>query len=179
MDEREVAEVGEVFHLARGVAAPLVRPAEDGAPGVRLELGHLGQRPARLVKRDPDDPVALLAPERPRARLRRDSRRFLELRDQRAGPVRPVAPAVVGADDLVALDRAEREGRPAMDAQVGEGVGRSGRVPPEDERLVEERHGTRLAAEVARERDRVPAGAERGLEPDRRRRGHAADASPT
>ena len=125
MDEREMAEVGEVLHLARGVAAPLVRAAEDGAPLVRLELRHLGQRPARLLESDPDDPVALLAAEPLRARLARDPRRVLELRDQRAGAVRPVAPAVVGADDLVALDRAERERGPAVDAEVGEEIGRA------------------------------------------------------
>ena len=38
---------------------PQVRP-----PPVRLELGDVRQRPARLLERDPDDPVALLAAER-------------------------------------------------------------------------------------------------------------------
>ena len=81
--EREVAEVGEVLDLARRVARPPVRPAGDGRPGRILELGNLGQRPARLLERDPDHPVALGAGERRRARLGRHPGRVGELRDPR------------------------------------------------------------------------------------------------
>jgi hypothetical protein len=44
VDEREVAEVGEVLDLARCVARPPVRPAVDGRPGGILELRHLGHQ---------------------------------------------------------------------------------------------------------------------------------------
>jgi len=74
---------------------------------------------------------------------------------------------VVGADDLVLLDRAERERGPAVDAEVGEGAGRSGGVAPQHERLVEQARRERLALEVAPEPDRVPAPAQRRLQADR------------
>ena len=161
MDEREVAEVGEVLDLARGVALPGIRPAGHRVPVVGLELGNVGERPARILERDPDDPVALLAAKRRRARLGGNARRVGQLRDGGAGAARPVPPAVVGADDLVAFDRAERQRRPAMDAEVGEGVDQAGRVAPEDERLGQEVGRNRTVAERLRVGDGVPAGAKR------------------
>ena len=52
--EREVPEVGEVLHLAGGVGAPRERPGHDDVPRGIVELGHVGQREAWLVERDPD-----------------------------------------------------------------------------------------------------------------------------
>ena len=155
MDEREVAEVGEVLDLARGVARPPVRPAVHGHPGGILEFGNLGQRPARLLERDPDHPVALRAGERRGPGLGRHPGRVGELRDPRAGAVGAVAPAVVGAHDLVALDGAERERRAAVDAEIEECMSRAGAVAPEDERLAEQVDGEWLARrELAGVRDR-------------------------
>src|SRR5207302_7762544 len=167
MDEGEVAEVGEVLDLPRGVTAPLERAAEHRSPLLRLELGNLGERPARVVESDPHQLEALLARERGRTRLGWNAGRILELRDQRARAVGPVVPAVVGADDLVVLNGPERERRAAVDAEVGEGAGGSGGVAPEDERLVQEARRERAVLEVAREGDWVPTAAKRGLEPDR------------
>src|SRR6266511_4247545 len=133
--EREVAEVGEVLDLAGRVALPAVRAAGDGLPG--LELRDLGERPARLLERDPDEAVALLAAEGRRPGLLGDAGRVGELRDRRAGATRPVPPAVVGTDDFVPLDGAERERSPAVNAEIGERVSRSIRVAPEHERLRE------------------------------------------
>ena len=169
MHEREVAEVGEVLDLARGVARPPVRPAVDGRPGGILELGNLGQRPARLLERNPDHPVALGAGERGRARLGGHARRVGELRDPGAGSVGAVAPAVVRAHDLVALDRAERERGAAMDAEVEERVRRPGAVPPEDECLAEQVDGERLARPRARPSTR-PDASTRGAPVHGRRR---------
>ena len=162
MDEREVAEVGEVLDLAGGVARPPVRAAVDGRPRGILELGNLGERPARLLERDPDHPVALGAGERRRTRLGRYAGRVGKLRDPRAGSVGAVAPAVVRTHDLVALDGAERQRCAAMDAEVEERVRRSRAVPPEDERLAEQVDRERLARrQLAGVRDRMPAGTER------------------
>src|SRR5258708_13649681 len=44
----KVPEVGEVLDLPRRVATPAVRTSGDDGPVVILELGDLGQRPARL-----------------------------------------------------------------------------------------------------------------------------------
>src|SRR4029079_7317225 len=94
--------------------------------------------------------------------LLRDAGRVGELRDERAGAVGAVVPAVVRADDLVAVDPPQREGRPAVDAEVGDGVGRARRVAIEGERLAEEGAAHRLVLELRSEGDRVPAGAKGG-----------------
>ena len=163
MHPREVAEVGEVLELAGGVGSDHVYgPAVTTVQPSSAQLGHVRERPARLLQRDPDQAVALDAPERADPRLLRDAGRVGELRDERAGAVRPVVPAVVGADDLVAVDPAERDRSPAVDAEVGDGARRPGRVAVERERLAEEHPAEGLVVQLRRERDRVPAGAQGG-----------------
>ena len=159
MHPREVAEVGEVLELPGGVGAPRVRPGRDHRPAVVRQLGHVGERPARILERDPDEAVALDALERADPGLLRDAGRIGELRDERARAVGAVMPAVVRADDVVAVDRAERDGRPAVDAEIGDGVGRPAGVAVERERLAEEHPAQGLVLELRCECDRVPAGA--------------------
>ena len=80
---------------------------------------------------------------------------------------------MVRADDLVALDGAERERGAAMDAEIEERMRRSGAVAPEDERLAEQVDGERLAGrELGGSRDRMPAGAKRRSVTGDGRRGH-------
>ncbi len=173
VDEGEVAEVGEVLDLARSVARPRVGPAEHGRPGDVLELGHLRQRPAGLLQRNPDEAVALGAAERGCLRLGRSTRRIGELGDPGASAVRAVAPAVVGTDDLVALDGAERERGAAVDAEVEECVRNPGAVAPEDERLAEEVDGDGgTGREIVRVPNGVPAAAQGRSVAGYRRSGH-------
>ena len=160
MDERKVAEVGEVLHLPRRVAGPRIWPAGDCLPTGGLELGDVRQRPARFLERDPDDPVALLTAERRGARLGRHARGVGELRDRSARAGRPVPPAVVRAHDLVPLHRSERERGTPVDAQVGEGVRRPARVAPEDEGLVQQVGRDRPVAQLRGVRNRMPTRAQ-------------------
>ena len=159
---REVPEVGEVLHLAGGVTAPAVGARRHHRPPAVLQFGHLGQRPARLCQRDPDQAVPFLAAERADPGLGRHPRRVCELGDGRAAAVGPVAPAVVGADELVAADPAERERRAPVHAQVGVGARLPVRAAPQDQRLAEQIGVKGPAGEVVAERHRMPAFPQRG-----------------
>ena len=154
----EVTEVGEVLDLARGVALPGVRPGRDHGPVAVLQLGHLGQRPARLLQRGPDQAVAFLRAERGHPGLGRDPRRVLELRDRDAAAVGVVAPAVVGAHDLVAGHPAQRQRGAAVHAQVRHHPRAAVRAAPQHQRLAEQVGMPRLGAQRGGERDRMPAG---------------------
>ena len=135
---REVAEVGEVLHLAGRVAGPPVWARGEHRPGAVLQFGHLGQRPARLVQGHPDQPVPFLAVERRDLRLGRHPARVLELRDSDAPAVGPVPPAVVRADQLVAVDPAQRQRGTAMHAQVLAGPRLAAGAAPQHQWLAEQ-----------------------------------------
>ena len=160
MHPREVAEVGEVLDLSRGLGVPGEGPARDGLPARRLELGEVGERPPRLLGGDPDQPVALPASVGGDASAGRHPGRVLELRDRGAASVGGVAPPVVRAHDLVAGHAAEGERRAAVDAQVGKGVGRAGAVPPDDQRFAQEDGAMGGGPHLARVGNPVPAGPE-------------------
>src|SRR5271165_3039390 len=103
----KVPEIREVLDLPRRVAPPAVWTGGHDRPAVVLELGHLGQWPARLFERNPDKPVTLLRAKRRHARFRWHPERVRQLRDRDAAPIGVITPAVIGAHDLIAVDRAE------------------------------------------------------------------------
>src|SRR4029077_5280970 len=133
--EREMPEIGEVLDLPRGVRVPRERPGRDGAPGPGFELGDFGQRPARLVERDPNQAVSLEAPEAHRASLGGHLGRIAQLRDGDARTVRVVPPAMIGADDLILLYGAEGKCRTAVNAQIHEYVRSGVGISPQDQAL--------------------------------------------
>ena len=112
---------------------------------------------AGLLERNPDEPEALGCPKGGNPGLGRNARRVFELRNGCTSPVHGVAPAVVGTDDLVALDPTEGERSAAVDAQVAERMRLARGVAPEDDPLAEQAYAYRLVAHVAREGHRVPA----------------------
>ena len=148
----EMAEVGEVLHLAGGVAAPPVRARRHQRPGPVLQFRHLGQRPARLRQRDPDQPVPLLALERADACLARHPGRVLQLGYRGAAPVGAVSPAVVGADQFVAADPAQGQRRAPVHAQIGVGPRPAVLPAPQHQRLAEQVGVHRLVGEFTGER---------------------------
>ena len=158
---REVAEVGEVLDLARGVAAPLVRAARHRRPPT--QLGHLGQRQPRLLERDPDEAEALdgtrsasHAPSPGRASGRRAAGSPCRHRSARS--------ASRGTGRRSRRRRpAQRQRRPAVDAEAEKNVRGPGGVAPDDQRLAEQLDRDR------RLRDNLsstPPGASRSGAPD-------------
>ena len=170
---REVAEVGEVLHLAGRVAGPPVWARGEHRPGAVLQFGHLGQRPARLVQGHPDQPVPFLAVERRDLRLGRHPARVLELRDSDAPAVGPVPPAVVRADQLVAVDPAQRQRGTAVHAQVLAGPRLAAGAAPQHQWLAEQIGMGRLVGELGAERHRMPAVTQRAGVREGGRAGHA------
>jgi hypothetical protein len=157
VDPGEMPEVGEVLHLPGRVALPAVGPGGHEHPVAVLQFRDLGQGPARLLQRDPDQPVPLLDRERPDPGLGRDRRRVFLLRDGHAPAVGPVAPAVVRADQLVALDPAQRQRRAAVHAQVRHRPRRATGPAPDHQRLPEQIGSQGPVPQLAAERDRMPA----------------------
>jgi hypothetical protein len=160
--EGKVAEVREVLDLAGRIAGPREGPRADGAPARVVELGDIGQGPGRRLQRHPHDPVALERGIDDRARPRRHARGLGELRDRRARAVGAVAPAVVGADDLVPLHTAEGQGRAPVHAHVAKRARHAAGVAPEHEGLAEQRGGVGRARDVGGVRDGMPARAKGG-----------------
>src|SRR5262249_22751745 len=101
-------------------------------------------------------PVPLLAGERADARLGRDAGRVFELGYRGAAAVGAVAPAVVGADQLVTADPAEGQRSAPVHAQVGVGPRPAGLTAPQYQRLAEQIGVRGPVGEVTPERDRVP-----------------------
>jgi len=158
VDPGKVPEVGEVLHLPRRVAAPPVRPGGDNRPlAACFQLGDFRERPPRLLKRYPDQPVPFLYPERPDPGPDRDRGRILLLRDRRAPAVRAVPPAVVGANQFVALDPAQRQCGAAVYAQIGHHPRRPAGPAPDHQRLTEQVGSHRAVSDLTSERDRMPA----------------------
>src|SRR3954454_1925155 len=137
MHPREVPDVGEVLELTRGVGVPRIRAGGHESPGGVLELRDVGQVPARLVHRDPQEAEALLAPERVDARLARHASRVLELRDRLAYAVGAVLPAVIRAHQPIPDHTPERKSGAAVDAEVPQDVRPALGIAPDDEVLTE------------------------------------------
>src|SRR5262245_64983286 len=109
----------------------------------------------RLVQADPDDAVTLLDPVGRRPSLARNSLRGIERWNANARTIGGIGPAVVGADEVLALDPSQGEWRPAVDAQVLE---RDDPIldPEDDDLLVEQARPERLLAQFAAGRHRMP-----------------------
>ena len=165
MDPGEVAEVDEVLDPPRGAAVPVVLRDLDLAigrveptPGTRAAAcagvrrrRQTQMRPGVLDRRVAGDPG-----------LARDVRPVAG-RDPGADAVRVVGPAVVGADEVVVLDPAERQRRPAVDAQVLERPNLAVEAD-EDDRLVEQARRHRSVAELVGPQHRVPEPTQRAVQ---------------
>ena len=158
MHPREVAEVGEVLHLPRGVAVPGERPGVHHLPGAGFELGHLGQRVRRLAlgQAHPDEAVALLALIHRRARLGGNGGGG-RLRNAHARARRVVVPRVVRTHEAIVGDPAERERGAAVDAQVAHRVRAAVAGAPHDHGFAEQRRAERLVRHLVRVGHGVPA----------------------
>src|SRR5450755_5008888 len=110
MHPGKMAEIGKVLDLPGGVRLPSIGPGRHDCPAVIFQFGNLWQRPSRLLQGNPDDAVAFLNLEYGNPRLGGYPGGVLQLRNRHAPAIGSVAPAMVGADDLIAADPAEREG---------------------------------------------------------------------
>ena len=158
----EVREVHVVLHPACGRAVPVVRGDGGDVEVLAGGLDERGQRVVRLVEADPHQAVAFLAAE-PGEPGPAGDRGAEPRRDPGAGAVGPVRPAVVRAPEFVALDRAQRERRAPVHAQILEAADRP-REPDQDELLVEQRDGHGSIGDVGRVGHRVPEPPQRAVQ---------------
>ena len=171
-----MTQVGEVLHLPGGVAPPAVRAGRDHRPAAILQFRHLRQRPARLFDGYPHQAVTLLAAIRRDPGLGRHPGRVLQLRNGHAPAVGPVPPAVVGADELIAGDPAQRQRGAAVHAHIRMGAWPAIQAAPQDQRLAEQVGLGRLVGQVPAERDRMPARSQGADISERPRGSHGAAA---
>ena len=161
VNPREMRLVHEVLDLACGAAGADETRRRVGRVARVIELGKrrdVGQ--FRIREAHPHEAVPLGDAKRARARLERDRAIVLERRDPHASPVRVVLPPVIRADEAAAFHPAERQRRPAVDAQVREAAQLAVET---DEHEVLPEQPARTSARDPRSRmgDRVPEAAER------------------
>ena len=178
MHPREVTEVGEVLHLAGGIAPPRGKARPSARPSCRPQArappaAASGDPPAR-----PRSSRSALGPGTPRTRAlagTREGSSSCGIATHR--PSAPVGPAVVGTHELVPADGAERQCGAAVHAEVRHGPHGPVAAAPQDQRLTQQVSVHRIAR-PARRRNRRDASMRAARAGQRKRRARSRVSLP-
>ena len=154
--------VDEVLERAGRAGLPFYRAENMSAKPVLLELGHLIDGYGRLAEADIDEAVPFHAVIAFDPGLVGDGAVGRHGGDMDDGTVGVIAPAMIGADQRLAVVSPQRQSGAAVDAHIAERRHPVFRAPQHDIG-VEQRRAHRLVGEALAQDQRIPAVADRRL----------------